>query len=126
MQNGRRDWDGFFGAAGEDTPIGGSVALLAHLDPGTVVVLLTARPHSLRETTLMWVAAQGYRWDLLIMRGTADAHLSSPAFKQKSVVELRNRGYEPGLAFDDDQRNVDMFRAEGIPTVYVHSGYYEA
>lgn len=102
------------------------MALLAGLDPTKPVVLLTARPHSLRETTLMWLAAQGYRWDLLIMRGAQDQHLSSPDFKRKSVGEIREFGLEPLLAFDDDQRNVDMFRAQGIPTLYVHSGYYEA
>ena len=30
-----------------------------------------------------------------------------------------------GLAFEDDRRNVEMFRAEGIPCLYVHSGYYD-
>jgi hypothetical protein len=29
------------------------------------------------------------------------------------------------LAFEDDPRNVEMFRQEGVPCVYLHSGYYE-
>ena len=28
-------------------------------------------------------------------------------------------------AFEDDRRNVAMFHAEGIPCVYIHSGYYD-
>ena len=34
-------------------------------------------------------------------------------------------GFDLRLAFEDDRRNVEMFRAEGIPCLYVHSGYYD-
>ena len=34
-------------------------------------------------------------------------------------------GYEPVLAVDDDPRNLAMYRSEGVPTVYLHSGYYD-
>jgi hypothetical protein len=40
------------------------------------------------------------------------------------VRGLNTRGYEVVLAFEDDPRNVAILRGEGIPTVYVHSGYY--
>ena len=29
------------------------------------------------------------------------------------------------LAFEDDRRNYLMFHQEGIPCVYIHSGYYD-
>jgi len=29
------------------------------------------------------------------------------------------------FAIEDDRRNVDMFRMEGVPCVYFHSGYYD-
>ena len=41
------------------------------------------------------------------------------------VEELRAYGLDLRLAFEDDPRNLDMFHAEGIPCVYIHSGYYE-
>ena len=34
-------------------------------------------------------------------------------------------GFELKLCFEDDLRNVEMFRAEGVPSLYIHSGYYE-
>ena len=46
-------------------------------------------------------------------------------FKQRTVGELRERGFELLLAFEDDRRNADMFHAEGVPCVYIHSGYYD-
>lgn len=125
LQDGRRDWKNFFDNAVGDPPIEGSVALTQQFDPTLWVVLLTARPHNLLAITVDWVHEHGYRWDLLIMRDRRDGGLSSPEFKRRSVHELRERGFTPRLAMDDDQRNVDMFRSEDIPTLYVHSGYYE-
>jgi hypothetical protein len=46
-------------------------------------------------------------------------------FKRWTVEELRRYGLDLRLAFEDDRRNLEMFRDEGIPCVYVHSGYYD-
>jgi hypothetical protein len=74
--------------------------------------------------TLGWLHRYGLRWDLLVMRDWDDFS-ASRSYKKDTVEELRTFGFEPRLAFEDDRRNVDMFRAEGIPCVYVHSGYYD-
>ena len=39
--------------------------------------------------------------------------------------EQEGRTFDLRLAFEDDRRNVDMFHAEGVPCVYIHSGYYD-
>lgn len=126
LQDGNRDWKNFFANAFGDAPIDGSIALTQQFHSDTAVVLLTARPHDLHTITVEWIREHGHRWDLLIMRDRNDGRLSSPRFKQRSVQELRERGFEPQLAIDDDQRNIDMFRSEAIPSLYLHSGYYEA
>ena len=41
------------------------------------------------------------------------------------MKELRERGFDVKVAFEDDHRNIEMFRSEGVPCVYIHSGYYE-
>ena len=46
-------------------------------------------------------------------------------FKQASVWELRTYGFELRIAIEDDRRNVEMFRGEGVPCIYFHSGYYD-
>ena len=38
---------------------------------------------------------------------------------------VRAYGFELRLAIEDDRRNVDMFHTEGVPCVYIHSGYYD-
>ena len=88
------------------------------------IVLLTARPMRVRPQTLAWLERYGLRWDLLIMRDFGD-YDASRDFKQRTVWELRQFGFDLRLAFEDDRRNYDMFHAEGIPCVYIHSGYYE-
>ena len=122
---GRKNWKAFFAAAGDDALIEEVARLTTLIDPALKVVLLTARPTSNRSITLTWLAQQDLRWDLLVMRPDGDFR-SSPEAKRAAVEELRHQGFDPQLAFDDDRRNVDMFHDEGIPCIYIHSGYYEA
>jgi hypothetical protein len=120
----RRDWPGFFDACGDDPVIEEVKVLLDLLDAKLAVVLLTARPERVHELTEAWLHRYQIRWDLLVMRPSGDWDLARE-FKQTSVGELRAFGFELQLAVEDDRRNVEMFRAEGVPCVYFHSGYYD-
>lgn len=120
----RRDWDAFFEAVGEDELIGEVARLLDVLDPSLCIVLLTARPIRVQPQTLVWLAEHGLRWDLLVMRDWGD-YGAAREFKRDAVHDLRAHGFELRLAFEDDRRNVDMFHREGVPCVYIHSGYYD-
>ncbi|HNI35097.1 MAG TPA: hypothetical protein PLV93_06830, partial [Microthrixaceae bacterium] len=71
-----------------------------------------------------WLDRYELRWDLLIMREFGD-YMVAPAFKQRSVAELRHAGFDLRLAFEDDPRNVHMFHNQDVPCVYIHSGYYD-
>ncbi|HWG73394.1 MAG TPA: hypothetical protein VG184_05000, partial [Acidimicrobiales bacterium] len=124
LEGRRRDWDAFFEACGDDALIGEVACLLSLLDPGLSVVLLTARPMRVRPQTLAWLGRYSLRWDLLVMRGDGD-YGAAREFKRRSVRELRAAGFDLRLSFEDDRRNVDMFHAEGVPCVYIHSGYYD-
>jgi len=120
----KKDWRRFFEAAGDDPLVAEVARLLDLLDPGLVVVLLTARPVRIREATLAWLGRHEVRWDLLVMRRDGDF---TPAvrFKRDTVDQLRAAGLDLQLAFEDDRKNVAMFHEAGVPCVYVHSGYYE-
>jgi hypothetical protein len=120
----RHDWEAFFDACGDDPLIGEVARLLELLDPSLIVVLLTARPSRVHPQTAAWLRRYALRWDLLIMRDWGD-YGSAREFKRRSVHELRASGIEPQLAFEDDRRNVAMFHSEGVPCVYIHSGYYD-
>jgi phosphoglycolate phosphatase-like HAD superfamily hydrolase len=124
LESGRRDWNAFFDACGDDPLIEEVAHLLGLLDGALAIVLLTGRPIRVQPQTLAWLGRYQLRWDLLVMRDVGD-YAAATWFKQESVGELRAYGFELTLAFEDDRRNLAMFRAEGIPCVYIHSGYYD-
>ncbi|HEX9260860.1 MAG TPA: hypothetical protein VF855_15080, partial [Acidimicrobiales bacterium] len=119
-----KDWKAFFGACGDDPLVDEVNTLLRLLDPTLMVVLLTARPSYVRAETLAWLERYEVRWDLLVMRPEADPQPAA-SFKHAVVKALLAARYDLRLAFEDDRRNVAMFRSAGVPCVYIHSGYYE-
>jgi phosphoglycolate phosphatase-like HAD superfamily hydrolase len=124
IESGRRDWDAFFDACGDDPLIEEVAELLHLLDPSLRIILLTGRPLRVQPQTLAWLKRYGLRWDVLIMRDFGD-YSRARDFKRWTVADLRQHGFDLKLAFEDDRRNAEMFRAEGIPCVYIHSGYYD-
>jgi uncharacterized HAD superfamily protein len=124
LESPRQDWRAFFDACGEDPVIEEMKVLLDLLDADLRIVLLTARPERLHHLTEAWLRRYQIRWDVLIMRGWGDYEMSRDS-KQATVGELRHYGFDLQLAFEDDRRNVEMFRREGVPCVYFHSGYYD-
>ena len=124
LERGRRNWNAFFDACGDDPLITEVGRLLELLDPSLAIVLLTGRPISVQRITLAWLERYELRWDLLIMRDYGD-YEAATHFKRRVVGELRTHGFELRLAFEDDRRNVAMFHQQGVPCVYIHSGYFE-
>ena len=120
----RPDWEAFFHACGDDDLIAEVARLLDVLDHDHRIVLLTARPIRVQPQTIAWLDRYKLRWDLLVMREFGD-YMAARTFKQRSVLELRQFGFDLRLAFEDDPRNVAMFHADGVPCIYIHSGYYE-
>jgi hypothetical protein len=124
IEQGNRDWSAFFEACGDDPVIEEIARLLELLDSSLAVVLLTGRPLRVQPQTLAWLRRYGLRWDLLVMRERGD-YSQVTSFKQRTVVDLRAHGLDLRLAFEDDPSNHAMYVADGIPCVYIHSGYYE-
>jgi len=124
LEGRRRDWEAFFDACGDDALIDEVARLLELLDPALRIVLLTGRPLRVQPQTVAWLQRYDLRWDLLIMRPYGD-YSAALSFKRRSVGELREFGMDLLLAFEDDRRNLEMFRDHGVPCVYIHSGYYD-
>src|SRR5262249_29911520 len=116
----RRDWRAFFDACGDDPVIEEVKVLLDLLDPALAIILLTARPE--RGPGLGEAGLERYKigWGVLVRRPWGDYEVSRD-YKRFWVEESRRYGYDLRLAIEDDRRNVEMFRAEGIPCIYFHS-----
>jgi phosphoglycolate phosphatase-like HAD superfamily hydrolase len=63
------------------------------------------------------------RWDLLIMREYGD-YSGVDEFKRGALRDLVDQGLDIRLALDDDPKNHAMYVSEGVPCIYIHSGYY--
>jgi hypothetical protein len=124
IEKGRRNWNAFFDACGDDPLIDDVARLLELLADDLRIILLTGRPARVQPQTLAWLQRYQLRWDLLIMRDYGD-YSAAREFKQWTVHDLRAHGFDLKLAFEDDRRNLEMFRSEGVPCVYIHSGYYD-
>jgi uncharacterized HAD superfamily protein len=124
LEASRPDWRGFFDACGEDPVIEEVKILLVLLDDALQIMLLTARPARIHHLTEAWLERYGIRWDVLLMRDSG-SYESARDFKEDAIAELRHRGFDLRLAFEDDRRNVEMFRRRGLPCIYIHSGYYD-
>ncbi|HTT59027.1 MAG TPA: hypothetical protein VMF33_03175 [Acidimicrobiales bacterium] len=117
------DWKGFFEGVGEDPIIEEIERLLELLDPSLRVVLVTGRPRRVQSHTLAWLERYRIRWDLLIMRDYGD-YSGVDRFKRETLHELFAQGFDVRLALDDDPKNHAMYVSEGVPCIYIHSGYY--
>jgi hypothetical protein len=124
LEDTNRDWTAFFEACGDDPLIEEVARLLELLDSGLVVVLLTGRPLRVQPQTLAWLARYDLRWDLLVMRQPGE-RAPVTEYKRIVVAGLRKYGFDLRLALEDDPTNRAMFVEEGVPCVYVHSGYYQ-
>ena len=120
----RPDWEAFFLASGDDPLIDEVATLLGLLSKDLAIVLLTARPARTAQLTVGWLGRHELRWDLLVMRRDGD-YRPARHFKQEAVHNMGARGFDVKLCVEDDLRNVEMFRAEGLTALYIHSGYYE-
>ena len=77
-----------------------------------------------RPQTEAWLRRYAVRYDLLVMRDYGD-YARVTVFKKRTVDELRAFGFDLRLAFEDDPLNREMFEQEGVPCIYIHSGYYD-
>ena len=113
---GGRDWDAFFGAAGDDLPFIEVPAMTCDLPTDTAVVLVSGRPDWLVDLTVDWLTRPGMRGDLLLVRRRGD-RTGAARFKRAVLSGVRDAGFVVAMAIDDDERVTTMYVAEGIPTV---------
>jgi len=136
-------WDLFFAAAVNDTPIVPMVDLFAMLRPLTELQIWTGRPERIRRATEDWLTEHLFlnrRWVSksartsskynpivpnpwhipLRMRPDAD-HRPDAELKQEWLAAL---AAPPTMVFEDRERVVDMWRRNGVVCAQVAKGDY--
>ncbi len=118
---GPKDWDAYFAACGDDSPIEHICDLLWSLGTNIAIVLVSGRSDVCREATEVWLARHNLRYAALYMRKAGD-HRPDDELKIEMLAQLRADGFEPIMAFDDRNRVVKAWRAAGVPCAQVAEG----
>ena len=107
-----KDWDAFFAAAPQDTPLAEGLQRAVDLAARGDVVYLTGRPERCRDDTETWLADNGFPHARVLMRPD---HERRPArfFKLAEVRRLA-RSSDIDVVVDDDRLVVDALTAAGF------------
>jgi FMN phosphatase YigB (HAD superfamily) len=82
-------------------------------EKGRDVVILTARSAHYRDTTKKWLNEKGIQYDSLLMRHIDD-HRKDKIVKKDLLENDVLPNFKVKKAYDDKNKNVKMFRSEGI------------
>lgn len=116
--DGNGDWKSFFESMTEDPPIVPVINLVKDLADNLAnnIILCTGRPMEYRRHTEMWLdrhriysSSHSGLW----MRDKGDQR-ADYVVKEEMLKAIREQGYNPVLALDDNQNVVDMWRRNGI------------
>lgn len=111
------DWDSFFRECVNDLPVPHVIETLnAHVEAGHRVEIWSARSNVVLAETKQWLAENDIAPSRLkYMRAEGD---NTPDVALKRYW-LSQEAEKPDVIYDDRQRVVDMWRAEGIPCFQV-------
>lgn len=112
-------WDPFFEQCGKD-PLLPLAHLIASLSMTYRIVLVTGRPERNRGLTMGWLNAHFIHCDELCMRPDNDFRTG----EKRWALERLKEKYHIVCSFEDDPRNVAVYRELGIPVVCVYSGSF--
>lgn len=117
-----KDYDKFFAACTDDTPIVPVCELLRMLYNGPIdeyvdripkVIIVSGRSETARKETEIWLKEHNIPYDDLIMRPAGD-YRSDDIVKEEILDGLLREGHEILFTVDDRQRVVDMWRRRGL------------
>jgi phosphoglycolate phosphatase-like HAD superfamily hydrolase len=123
IQKTPKDWTAYFAACPDDKPIPHMIALLDMIRSQVEVLYVSGRSDEVRGQTQDWLVKYvGWVHNRdLFMRKYGD-HRPDDVIKIEMLAEIRARGFEPIMAFDDQDRVVAAWRREGVPCMQVAEG----
>lgn len=119
------DWDKFFKACPDDVPNKDMVDLLKiFVDWGHKIYILSGRSASVKKETLEWFSRYIIPFDFMFLRPVENYEID---FRLKSrwinkIIELEGLD-KIFMAFDDNVKNVEIFRNAGIQSFLVVINY---
>lgn len=122
IQKTPKDWPAFFMACTDDVPIQHVIDLANDLfASGCKIVYASGRSDMVRKETERWLQRHALPPGPVYMRA-ADDHRDDDILKAELLAALKADGYVPVMAFDDRNRVVATWRANGVPCAQVADG----
>src|SRR5882672_9644557 len=104
----------------KDKPIKHVIDLAKVLGIGTPIIVTSGRPDSVRMQTQTWLGIHGVGYVMYAMYMRIDGDERPDHIVKKEMRDqMRQDGWSPIMAFDDRQKVVDMWRANGVPCAQV-------
>lgn len=123
ITNTPKDWRTFFSLCHADSPISHIIELAQRLALSTAIVYVSGRSDECKNETREWLDRHKLPYGPIYMRRSGD-HRDDDIVKVELLAQLRTDGYEPIMAFDDRDRVVATWRANGIPCAQVAPGNF--
>lgn len=114
-------WRGFFAACVDDLPNYPVIRMLQELWGKFRIVILSGRSDEVREQSEAWLLRHGIRYDEFRMRAAGD-HTVDEELKRAWLAEMNKD--EIFAVFDDRDKVVAMWRAEGLTCFQVAAGNF--
>jgi hypothetical protein len=113
----------FFASCTHDKPIRHVIDVAASLiECGHVVEVWSGRSDEVREQTEAWLMSNGIPRSCLTRMRQAGDHRPDDVVKRQMLHDATLRDMRPDVVFDDRDRVVAMWRAEGVPCFQVAPG----
>lgn len=116
-----KDWVAFQAEAHLDSVIEPIATIFRVMGPWHNIILCTGRGEQERRVTEAWLAKHRLISLWLFMRTEGD-YRADDVVKAEMLVQMRARGLDPKLAFEDRSRVVAMWRSHGIVCAQVAEG----
>jgi phosphoglycolate phosphatase-like HAD superfamily hydrolase len=121
-----KNWDAFFAACDQDSPIPHMIDLVRKISVETDILFVTGRSDEVLPETVQWLTTHlGFVIGAndVYMRKAGD-HRPDIVIKSELMDQVIEHGYEPILVFEDRASVVKMWRERGIPCLQVQAGNY--
>lgn len=116
-----RDWDAYHLAGKEDRPIEEVCQMIRDLyyaEERWEIACLTARPEKWRNQTMKWLVDNDIPINQLLMRSNDD-YSSAGESKAKLLKFIQLETYEHVLLIDDNDKVIEIMRANNITTMQI-------
>lgn len=122
VQGNRKDWRSFYRSCVTDLPVSAVIgALKAHVAAGHRVEIWSGRSDEVRDETTGWLESHGIDSMLLTRMRPQTDYQPDDQLKRAWLLECDRR---PDAVYDDRDKVVAMWRAEGIQCFQVAPGNF--